>query len=458
MSSFFRLNKFSQECPVISDDQSQRWTNAYELGKKSYSWDTELCSERSLLFIYIKNNIDDISIFLAALRNNHVVALLDPELPKTTKDKLQNHYKPKFVYDNNKLEICSKKSDYDLHPDLSILLSTSGSTGSPKFVKLTNKNIESNASAICDVLDIRSSEVGCGHLPLHYSYGLSVLTSHLFAGAPIHVTNKGFLDNSFWTQMKNWKIAHLPGVPFHYLTLSRYGFSKIDLPDLRVLTQAGGALDPKIRKKAYEFMDSIGGRFHVMYGQTEAAPRLTTLSHDDFLKNPISVGKALPGGRIEIQHKRIKVNTGVEGDVIYYGENVMMGYAECPDDLSKGDVQKNTLITGDIGFLDSQKRLTITGRSNRMGKIAGLRINLDEVEKCLLQIQSEVAVIQKQDNLLIFFTSLDSNTNIKDDALSLLINKFSLPKVAYKFKEISSIPRTSRNKIDYPLLTNTHSV
>ena len=209
---------------------------------------------------------------------------------------------------------------------------------------------------------------------------------------------------------------------------------------------------------AHEFMDSIGGRFHVMYGQTEASPRLTTLSHDDFLKNPLSVGKALPGGRIEIQNKKRKVRNGVEGDVIYYGENVMMGYAEHPEDLSKGDVQKNTLITGDIGFLDSQKRLTITGRSNRMGKIAGLRINLDEVEKCLLQIQSEVAVIQKQENLLIFFAQLDSYPSIKDDALGLLLNKFSLPKVAYRFKEITSIPRTSRNKTDYQQLAKTYSL
>ncbi len=458
MSSFFGLNKFSDECPVISDDQSQRWTSANELTKKSCSWDKELCSERSLIFIYIQNHINDVAIFLAALKNNHVVALLDPELPKTTKDELQNYYKPRFVFEDNKLKIFSIKTEYDLHSDLSILLSTSGSTGSPKFVKLSNKNIESNASAICDVLDIRSSEIGCGHLPLHYSYGLSVLTSHLYAGAPIHLTNKGFLDNSFWTQMKNWKIAHLPGVPFHYLTLSRYGFSNIDLPKLRVLTQAGGALDPKIRKMAYEFMDRREGRFHVMYGQTEAAPRLTTLSHEDFLKNELSVGKALPGGRIEIQNKGRKVDTEVEGDVIYYGENVMMGYAESLEDLSKGDVQNNTLMTGDIGFLDSQKRLTITGRSNRMGKIAGLRINLDEVEKCLLQIKSDVAVIQKLDNLLIFFVPSDSNPNIKDDALSLLIKKFSLPKVVYRFKEISAIPRTSREKIDYQLLTKTNLV
>ena len=115
-------------------------------------------------------------------------------------------------------------------------------------------------------------------------------------------------------------------------------------------------------------------------------------------------------------------------------------------------------MTGDIGFLDSQKRLTITGRSNRMGKIAGLRINLDEIEKCLLQIKSDVAVIQKLDNLLIFFVPSDSNPNIKDDALSLLIKKFSLPKVVYRFKEISAIPRTSREKIDYQLLTKTNLV
>lgn len=453
MFSFLGLDKLPGSCPILSDDKSQRWINVNQLREQSCSWDTQLCTERSLLFIYIKNNINDIAKLLAALKNNHVVALLDPELPKSTKQELENHYKPRFIFEDNELKSLSKESQYELHSNLSILLSTSGSTGSPKFVKLTNKNIESNASAICDVLDIKPSEVGCGHLPLHYSYGLSVLTSHLYAGAPIHITNKGFLDDSFWIQIKNWKIAHLPGVPFHYSALRRYGFSNIDLPQLRVLTQAGGALDPKIRKMAYEFMDSINGRFHVMYGQTEAAPRLTTLSHEDFLDNPLSVGKALPGGRIEIQNKGQASETGVEGDIIYYGENVMMGYAECPEDLSKGDIQKNTLITGDIGFLDSDKRLTITGRSNRMGKIAGLRINLDEIEKCLLQIKSEFAVIQKLDNLMIFFVPSDSDACIKNDALNLLTRKFSLPKVVYRFKEIPSIPRNSRKKIDYQLLT-----
>ena len=176
------------------------------------------------------------------------------------------------------------------------------------------------------------------------------------------------------------------------------------------------------------------------------------------MKNSLSVGKALPGGRIEIQNKGKKEKTGLEGDIIYHGENVMMGYSECAEDLSEGDIQNNTLITGDIGFLDSQQRLTITGRNNRMGKIAGLRINLDEVEKCLLQIKSEVAVIQKLNNLLIFFVPSDANPNLKDDALSLLIKKFSLPKVIYRFKEIPSIPRTSRKKIDYQLLKNINKL
>jgi acyl-coenzyme A synthetase/AMP-(fatty) acid ligase len=453
--AFLGLNKLPAGTPVLSDDQTHKWINIEELIDISNLWETKLNTDRSLLFIYIRNCVNDIAKLLAALKSNHVVALLDPELPRKTKDELEKIYKPRFVFEDENLKVLSKKAEYDLHPDLFILLSTSGSTGSPKFVKLTKKNIESNASAICNVLDIGTSDVACGHLPLHYSYGLSVLTSHLYAGASTHLTTKGFLDDSFWSQMRAWRISHLPGVPFHYITLMRYGFSKLDLPDLRVLTQAGGALDSKISKVAHEFMDNINGRFHIMYGQTEAAPRLTTLSHEDFRENPLSVGKALPGGRIEIHNNGIEVENGIEGDVIYHGENVMMGYAECSKDLSKGDVQKNTLITGDVGILDSHKRLTITGRSNRMGKIAGLRVNLDEIEKCLLQIKSEFAVIQKLDNLIIFFVPNNLYPNIKDDALNILIETFTLPKVAYKFKEISSIPRTSRKKIDYQILAKT---
>ena len=228
--------------------------------------------------------------------------------------------------------------------------------------------------------------------------------------------------------------------------------SKVDLPNLRVLTQAGGALDSRIKKNAHDFMNERNGKFHVMYGQTEASPRLTTLSHEDFSTNPNSVGVAMPGAKLEIHNDEGKVDTGVEGNIMYFGKNVMMGYAENSLDLAEGDLLNGVLDTGDIGFLDKDNRLTITGRSKRIGKIAGLRINLDEVENCLLKEYGEIAVIQESDNLIIFYVKSKEHENIKENALELLINTFSLSKVTYKFKEITHIPRTNRNKTDYSSL------
>jgi len=339
----------------------------------------------------------------------------------------------------------------ELHPELAVLLSTSGSTGSPKFVRLSASNLTCNARSIAEVLDIRAPEVGSGHLPLHYSYGLSVLTSHLSAGAPLYLTERGFLDPDFWPQMKRWQVAHLPGVPFHYNTLCRFNFAKLDLPDLRVMTQAGGNLDVRIRKMAYDYMEARGGRFHVMYGQTEASPRITTLSHEDFAEHAETVGPVLPGGRIEI----IGTNgtPGVEGEVIYHGPNVMMGYAENPDDLALGDDMGGRLATGDIGFLDEEGRLTLTGRINRMGKIAGLRVNLDEVERALSGFGEEFAVVGKGEILLLYHLPNADLKTLKERKLKQLLDRFTLPKTAYRFQEIAEFPRTSRDKIDYQALS-----
>jgi acyl-CoA synthetase (AMP-forming)/AMP-acid ligase II len=217
------------------------------------------------------------------------------------------------------------------------------------------------------------------------------------------------------------------------------------------MTQAGGTLDVRIRKMAHDYMDARGGRFHVMYGQTEAAPRITTLAHEDFAAHAETVGPALPGGRIEI----IGANgvPDVEGEVIYHGPNVMMGYAETPDDLALGNDMGGRLATGDIGRLDEEGRLTITGRIKRMGKIAGLRVNLDEVERALSGLGEEFAVVGKGEVLLLFHLPNADLEALKERALKQLSDRFTLPKTAYRFQEIDVFPRTSRDKIDYLALS-----
>lgn len=211
------LEKLAEDAPLLSDDNSEAWITAGELCAMAKTWADQLAGPRMLVFLYIPNTVEGVAQLLGAASAEHVVALLDPKLPKQTKADLAECYQPGIILDDGVPSL--QGSPCDLHSDLAVLLSTSGSTGSPKFVRLSAKNLTSNASAIAEVLDIRAPEVGCGHLPLHYSYGLSVLTSHLSAGAPVHLTEKGFLDPDFWLQMKRWRIAHLPGVPFHYTTL-----------------------------------------------------------------------------------------------------------------------------------------------------------------------------------------------------------------------------------------------
>lgn len=449
LSDTLRIDALEFNRPLLSDDKSEAWMTAGELCALSEAWRVRLAGPRMLMFHYITNTVEGVAQFLGAASAGHVVALLDPKLPVQAKADLAARYSPSIILDDD-TELVQHRS-YDLHPDLAVLLSTSGSTGSPKFVRLSASNLACNARAIAEVLDIRAPEVGCGHLPLHYSYGLSVLTSHLSAGAPLHLTKRGFLDPDFWPQMKRWQIAHLPGVPFHYTTLRRFNFGKLDLPELRVMTQAGGKLDVNISKMAHDYMDARGGRFHIMYGQTEAAPRITTLAHEDFAAHAETVGPALPGGRIEI----IGANGArdLEGEVVYYGPNVMMGYAENPADLARGDDMGGRLATGDVGRLDADGRLTITGRITRMSKIAGLRVNLDEVERALSGLGEEFAVVGKGEVLLLYHLPNADPESLKKRVLKQLSDRFTLPKTAYRFEELDGFPRTSRDKIDYQALS-----
>jgi acyl-CoA synthetase (AMP-forming)/AMP-acid ligase II len=253
------------------------------------------------------------------------------------------------------------------------------------------------------------------------------------------------MDREFWKAMKQAQITHLPGVPFHFAILERLGYASVDLPELETLTQAGGHLDIAARERAHAFMEQRGGRFYVMYGQTEASPRMTTLQHHEFPLAPASVGTALPGGRVEIESGDGESG----GEVVYHGPNVMMGYAEQRADLQKGDELGGRLHTGDLGFLDPAGRLTLTGRAKRWAKVYGLRVNLDDVER-LTNSLCRSAVIQRGTNLRIFY---EEGTEVSADELrQLLLSRFSLPATSFTFEALQSLPRTERGKIDYQRL------
>jgi acyl-CoA synthetase (AMP-forming)/AMP-acid ligase II len=338
------------------------------------------------------------------------------------------------------------------HPELAVLLNTSGTTGSPRLVRLSEANIRSNAYAIAAYLELAADERPISSLPLHYAFGLSVLNSHWAAGAAIVLTSDSVVQPSFWESFRRHGCTSLSGVPHTYQVLERVGFRQMDLPSLTTLLQAGGALDRRLTAIYAEHMAARGGRFFVMYGQTAASPRIAYVPPTSLPAKIGSAGVAIPGGRLRIEPADPSLGSTGEpgvGEVIYEGPNVMLGYATTADELALGDELGGTLRTGDLGYLDEDGFLYLRGRSKRIAKVHGKRVNLDEVES-MMREQGPAAVVGGDDTLWVFcaFGSPTSMDELRNDfARRLGIHRSEL-RLAY----VEAIPVTTSGKVDYEQL------
>jgi acyl-CoA synthetase (AMP-forming)/AMP-acid ligase II len=342
-----------------------------------------------------------------------------------------------------------------IDPALQLLLSTSGTTGSQKYVRLSRDAVVANARQIAEALAIDEQSVGIAHLPLHYSYGLSVVTSHLTSGGRLCLINDSITSPSFWSKIGNVGGSHFPGVPFHYVALARLGLSMA--PDcVKVFTQAGGALDLRVQTKIRDWAAQRGSQFFVMYGQTEAAPRMATLQHADHARKAGSVGVALAGGQFSIVDDHgAPLPADAVGTVVYDGPNVMSGYATSRADLSNGDEMNGRLETGDLGRLDAEGFLYLTGRTKRFAKIVGYRLGLDEIEKELFSV-CPVACLDLGEKIAVAHEQ-DSETALKARVRELA-DSYKVPSSSFALRRIAQIPRASSGKIDYARLKDLVSV
>ncbi|MFA7429777.1 MAG: AMP-binding protein [Rhodospirillaceae bacterium] len=327
-----------------------------------------------------------------------------------------------------------------VHPDLALLLPTSGSTGSARLVRLTGQGLKVNTADIIQALGITADDCAVGHLSPWYSYGLSVLHSHLMAGGGIVVTRRGLLDAGFWDMVRQAKATTLPGVPFHYQTLRRFDLDRLDLPALRTMTQAGGRLDARLVKHFADLMAARGGRFFVMYGQTEAAPRIAVHAPEDVAVRPASVGRPLAHVDVTVEDPDGRVLAPTEvGQVVVRGPNVMMGYATERADLERGDEMGGVLRTGDRGFLDADGVLTLVGREARFAKMFGLRLDLEAIERA---IEAPSVVVEKGDRLIILTEGDAAAARVAAIALT------GLTPAVVVGRSVESLPRLPNGKID----------
>jgi len=431
----------------------------------------EFCTyldEKVLIFILASNNLESLVCYLSALELGSVPVLLNEKINNENLDNLIEIYKPKYIFSRNVLVNApySYKATFkdssiflrdeihimNLHDDLSLLLTTSGSTGSPKLVKLTKDNIESNAKSISDFLKIGPDDRAITSLPFNYSYGLSVINSHLFSGGSILLSNASMMEEKFWKSINEYSVSSIAGVPYNYEMMLRLGINNLKIPTINKMTQAGGKLDFQKVKKINDSLRLKGINFYTMYGQTEATARISYLPYEYIDKKPNSIGIPIPGGQLWLEDEKGEeiFESMKVGEIIYKGLNVFIGYAESIKDLAIREDNNGILRTGDLAYFDEEGYYFIEGRNSRFIKIFGNRISLDSLEKLITNKGFE-SIITGEDDKIVIYIKEELDLSIvdfrKEVSESIGINMTAI-KVILKI----DFPRLESGKIDYMAL------
>ncbi len=357
----------------------------------------------------------------------------------------QPHYIIKCDAENCDVTVFND-TPYDIAPDLALLLSTSGSTGSKKFVKISAAAIQHNTTAINAYLENTQKDRAITSLKLHYSYGLSVLNTILDVGGSIVLNNSGAFTAAFWEALNSYNVTCFSGVPHHFTTFEKLGLKWADYKGLRYVTQAGGKLSAALIKKQAKQCAESDIKFFVMYGQTEAAPRISYVPPTDVQDNADCIGRAINGGALHLLDDAGEViaDEGVAGELVYTGENIMSGYALSYADLGMLEDIK-TLRTGDLALRNGAGYYKIVGRKSRFVKPLGVRINLDDIERHLHVQHNDVYVVGNDRTILIAHTH-DADRQID---LGALAQKYNLPVAFFMCKALQSVPLLENGKTDY---------
>ena len=424
--------------------------------------------KRCLVFIMCENSLESIAGYIGFLRARVVAVLINNNINHELFEKLLLTYKPEFIwlshekansanwgrklycYGNYVLLKTDYVIDYKLHEDLALLLTTSGSTGSPMLVRQSYKNIINNANAIVQYLGITQTDRPITTLPMSYTYGLSIINSHLLKGCAVILTNKTLMDKVFWELLGANEATTFGGVPYTYEMLKKLRFSRIDLPSLKILTQAGGKLRSDLVKEFATICEQKGIRFFVMYGQTEATARMSYLPSEYAISKAGSMGIAIPGGAFWLEDESGKIITESDtvGELIYKGENVTMGYAVSSEDLSKGDENGGVLKTGDMAKRDADGFYYIVGRKKRFLKLFGNRVNLDEIEQFIKELGYNCVCSGDDDHLRIYMIDIENHAQIK----GFVSERTGIHPSAFEVIYIETLPRNEAGKILYSAL------
>ena len=411
-----------------------------ELAERVEAVARELGPRRRLILLEARNDVHTLVHYLGALAGGHVLL---PVPAGRDHSELIATYQPDVVIDASGVRL-GQGGTHQLHDDLALLMSTSGSTGSPKVVRLSRANLIANATAIAEYLDIRKTDRAATTLPMSYCYGLSVVHSHLLAGAAVILTEHSVADAQFWELFGRHRGTTFAGVPYTFELLERVGFASMELPHLRYLTQAGGAMPPERVRGFAHLADRQGWQLFVMYGATEATARMAYLPPDLARTRPTAIGRPIPGGSFDIEPIEGWPDDGT-GELVFRGPNVMMGYAHAPRDLALGATLEE-LRTGDIARCGTDGLYEIIGRRSRFAKMYGLRIDLAQLEAALHDRGVPALCTEKDERLAVVAATARDGRELQ----RLTANAAGVPAAAVTAVRVPQLPVLTSGKPDYP--------
>lgn len=325
----------------------------------------------------------------------------------------------------------------------------------PDEIFMNRKKVR-DAEAIIKSLEIDENDSAGVLLPVSYVYGLSVVNSHLLAGGSLLLPAGSMFQRGYWDFLEACGVTSFCGVPYTYEILDWLRILSRPWKKLRLLTQAGGAMSRDMKQKLLEWIydrrhQGITTHLAVMYGQTEATARMSTFFLDQHPDKLDSVGRAVPGGVFQIKNGD---HTGA-GDIYYRGANVCLGYV-----MERADLSGNAAIwrqsagfldTGDVGRLDEDGYLYITGRKKRFIKCNGVRISLDELERSIEnRWKVPVVCIAKVSNeQLTLFIRTEDFGNLDRVELEGYLRQLGITKGQCQVRKVREFPYCDNGKIDY---------
>lgn len=463
---FLELEGKDRSMLALIDDQGEKVTYGDILSFAEQF--RNIVKTRTLVFVLCTNCVGAAMGYLGAMINKIVPLMIGANMDYELLAKLVNIYHPEYIWSpistvEKEQEILFKAYDYALiktsynqypmYEELSLLLTTSGSTGSPKLVRHSYNNLEAQARNISAFFCLNTKERPMLDLPINYTYGLSILNSHLYSGATVLLTSKNVLNSDYWDFLKSERATSFTNVPYGYELLKKLRVFRMELPHLKTFSQGGGKLSDSLYREFAEFAKKTGRRFIPTYGQTEGSARMAWVPPEYAIEKCGSIGIAIPNGKLYIvdENNNEIVEPNTVGEMVYEGPNVTLGYAEKGEDLSLGDTRNGVLYTGDMARKDTDGFFYLVGRKQRFLKLWGHRVGLDECEIIIRSaFNTECACVGDDKTMHIFVTQ----EHIDEEIRKYISQKIQINILAFHVHYIEKLPRNEAGKILYSQLIN----